>query len=406
MTVQTTTSRADYTGNGSTVAFTVPFYFLDNSHIVVYRTQISTGVVSTLALTTDYTASGAGSGSGGTVTCVTAPTTDQRISILRNVPLTQLTHYVDNDPFPAASHEKALDQLTMEIQQLNEAISRAVTLAAVVSGVSTALPTPVGNQVIGWNPGGTALTNIDSTTLGSNVTYGVTSKQTASGNAANKVFVLSSNGVTVNNVQVYISGVRQTPGTDYTLGADALTITFVTAPAAGTNNILFIWQQALAAGTPSDGSVSTAKIIDAAVTAAKLASGAAVSNIGFTPANDSAAAHLAGAETFTAAKRGAVVALTYAATITPDFSLGNNFSTTLTGNTTLANPTNLTAGQSGVITVTQDATGSRTMAFGSYFKFANGVAPTLTTTASAVDDIAYYVESSTRIVAKVIGAVA
>jgi hypothetical protein len=165
MTVQTTTSRADYTGNGSTTAFTVPFYFLDNTHIVVYRTQISTGVVSTLALTTDYTASGAGSGSGGTVTCVTAPTTDQKISILRNVPLTQLTHYVDNDPFPAASHEKALDQLTMEIQQLNEGLSRALLLAANVTGVSTSLPTPSANKLLGWDTNAANLQNVDPASL-------------------------------------------------------------------------------------------------------------------------------------------------------------------------------------------------------------------------------------------------
>lgn len=109
------------------------------------------------------------------------------------------------------------------------------------------------------------------------------------------------------------------------------------------------------------------------------------------------------AQTFSAAQRGAVVALTDGATITPDASAGNNFSVTLGGNRTLANPTNLVAGQSGVITITQDATGSRTLAYGSYFKFATGVAPTLTTTAAAVDVLAYYVESSTRITARLIG---
>ena len=57
-----------------------------------------------------------------------------------------------------------------------------------------------------------------------------------------------------------------------------------------------------------------------------------------------------------------IYALTDAATITPDFSTGNNFSVTLGGNRTLANPTNLTAGQSGMIFVTQDATGGRTLA--------------------------------------------
>lgn len=109
------------------------------------------------------------------------------------------------------------------------------------------------------------------------------------------------------------------------------------------------------------------------------------------------------AQTFTAAQRGSVSALTDGATITPDFAVANNFSVTLGGNRTLANPTNLTAGQSGVIVITQDGTGSRTLAYGSYFKFPAGTAPTLTTTASAVDVLAYYVESSTRITARLVG---
>ena len=109
------------------------------------------------------------------------------------------------------------------------------------------------------------------------------------------------------------------------------------------------------------------------------------------------------AQSFTAAQRGSVSALTDGATITPDFAVANNFSVTLGGSRTLANPTNITAGQSGVITITQDGTGSRTLAYGSYFKFAAGTAPSLTTTASAVDVLAYYVESSTRITARLVG---
>jgi len=105
-------------------------------------------------------------------------------------------------------------------------------------------------------------------------------------------------------------------------------------------------------------------------------------------------------QSFTVAQRGAVSALTDGSTITPDFAAANNFSVTLGGNRTLANPTNLTAGQSGVIKISQDGTGSRTLAYGSYFKFPQGTAPTLTTTASAVDILAYYVESSTRITAR------
>lgn len=106
------------------------------------------------------------------------------------------------------------------------------------------------------------------------------------------------------------------------------------------------------------------------------------------------AAGLAVAQTFTAAQRGTITALTDAATITPDFAASNNFSVTLGGNRTLANPSNLTAGQSGSIFISQDGTGSRTLAFGSQFDFAGGTAPTLSTAASAVDRIDYVVRTT------------
>ena len=109
-------------------------------------------------------------------------------------------------------------------------------------------------------------------------------------------------------------------------------------------------------------------------------------------------AGLAVAQSFTKAQRGTVVALTDGATIAVDLSLSNNFSVTLGGNRTLGDPSNVTAGQSGVIVVTQDGTGSRTLAYaGTKYKFAGATAPVLTTTGSAVDILAYYCESATRI---------
>ena len=113
-------------------------------------------------------------------------------------------------------------------------------------------------------------------------------------------------------------------------------------------------------------------------------------------------AALATAQTFTAQQRGTISALTDGATITPDFALANNFSVTLGGSRTLANPTNLTAGASGCIWITQDGTGSRTLAYGSNWDFTGGTAPTLTTTAAAVDCLVYSVQSSTKITATLI----
>jgi len=100
------------------------------------------------------------------------------------------------------------------------------------------------------------------------------------------------------------------------------------------------------------------------------------------------------AQTYTAGQRGEITALTDGATITPDFADSNNFSVTLGGNRTLANPSNLVAGQSGSIFITQDGTGSRTLAYGSQYDFIGGTAPTLSTAASAVDRIDYVVRTT------------
>ena len=89
-----------------------------------------------------------------------------------------------------------------------------------------------------------------------------------------------------------------------------------------------------------------------------------------------------------------VTTLTDQETITSDFGASANFAVTLAGNRTLANPFNLVAGQSGSIFVTQDGTGSRTLSFGSKFHFVGGTAPTMTTTASAVDRVDYVVKST------------
>jgi hypothetical protein len=98
----------------------------------------------------------------------------------------------------------------------------------------------------------------------------------------------------------------------------------------------------------------------------------------------------------------AAVALTDAATIALDLSTGFNFSVMLAGNRTLGNPTNPKVGQSGVIQITQDATGSRTLAYSSNWKFANGQAPTLSLTAAATDILFYQVISSTFIYATLV----
>ena len=60
----------------------------------------------------------------------------------------------------------------------------------------------------------------------------------------------------------------------------------------------------------------------------------------------------------------------------------------------MPNPTNLTAGQSGSIFIIQDATGSRVVSWGSYWDFAGGTAPVLTTAANSIDRVDYVVRTT------------
>lgn len=122
MTVSSSTATASYTGNGSTQVFPIPFYFLVDADIKVTKKSGATGAVTTLTLNSDYTLTGAGSTSGGSLTTTPAVPTGDQIFIERAVDAVQNTEYPVNSPFPAASHEKALDRLTMLAQQITAAL--------------------------------------------------------------------------------------------------------------------------------------------------------------------------------------------------------------------------------------------------------------------------------------------
>ena len=83
--------------------------------------------------------------------------------------------------------------------------------------------------------------------------------------------------------------------------------------------------------------------------------------------------------------------------VTLDFSANQNFVLTLTGNTTLVNPSTEQVGQSGFIAFIQDGTGSRTVSLGTDYETAASAGLTLTATASATDLVPYLVVASGRI---------
>lgn len=243
MTVPSTTSRDQQAGNGVTTVFTVPFRILDQTHIRVLLTVA--GVTTTQVLTTNYTVSGVG-GASTTVTFLVAPPSGSLITFLRNVPFTQETDYVPNDPFPAESHERALDKLTMQVQQLNEAAGeggRTIKIPAEVSGVSTTMEIPVGSTLWGWDSAGTAPRNYTLTEIATAVAYASKIFEVETGDGVTVDFTLSSDPGSLGNLEVSIDGVMQVNGADFSYSGT--TLTFVTAPANGA--VIFIrYDEALA----------------------------------------------------------------------------------------------------------------------------------------------------------------
>lgn len=138
MTVQTEDTRWQYATNGTTGPWTVGAYFLQDADLVVTYTD-DTGADTVLTATADYTVSGAGDPSGGSVTTTTAYASGGFITIVNDpVPL-QGTDYTETDSFPATSHERALDRLSMAVLRMREQLKRTLRFRD-SDGETTALP--------------------------------------------------------------------------------------------------------------------------------------------------------------------------------------------------------------------------------------------------------------------------
>jgi len=130
MTISTTTIKNSFTGNASTTAFTYTFPINTTSEIsVIERSALGAETVKVEGTgSTNYGIVNNGS-AGGIVTMVTAPAAGTTLILRRNTDLTQETDYVANDPFPAETHEDALDKLQMQTQELQEQADRSFKIS-------------------------------------------------------------------------------------------------------------------------------------------------------------------------------------------------------------------------------------------------------------------------------------
>ena len=147
MTISTTTILNSYSGNGSTTAFAYTFPINTTSEIsVIERSATGTETVKSEGTgSTNYGIADNGS-AGGTVTMVTAPASGTTLLIRRNTDFTQETDYVANDPFPAETHEDALDKLQMQTQELEEELNRSLKISRTNSMTSTEFTTSASDR--------------------------------------------------------------------------------------------------------------------------------------------------------------------------------------------------------------------------------------------------------------------
>lgn len=164
MTVSTATSRNSYNGNAATDTFAYTFRILDEAHVAVYVDDVLQ------TITTHYTVTGVGDSGGGNIVFTTPPATGTlNVVFIRSIPATQETDYVENDPFPAAAHEDALDKLTMLVQQQQEIANRSLALSpSDTSSSSLEIPSlsDRANKFLGFNSVGDVIvssaTNVSS----------------------------------------------------------------------------------------------------------------------------------------------------------------------------------------------------------------------------------------------------
>lgn len=152
MTISNLTTRNDYTGTGAVNTYSYTFKIFVETDLVVTVVNNTTGVESTLTITTDYTVTGAGETAGGTIVLVDAGqawisggnlSSDYSITIQRVLPLTQATDIRNQGDFFPEAHEDQFDRGVMIVQQLNADNGRALRLpkTETASDAKTTLPT-------------------------------------------------------------------------------------------------------------------------------------------------------------------------------------------------------------------------------------------------------------------------
>jgi len=156
-----------FLGNGATTAFAIPFDFILNAEIrVVLRDETGSPIVETLqVLGVDYTLSG-----GPPVTTVdmtTAPTSTQKLLLIRRSVKNQTIDFLETSSFPSETNEEGLDHAIRLHQEACQKLERTALLAESTPTSGITIPEPEGDKILGWNTAGDNLKNFTASEISS-----------------------------------------------------------------------------------------------------------------------------------------------------------------------------------------------------------------------------------------------
>jgi hypothetical protein len=148
-------NRNDYTGNGATDTYSYTFkIFAEGDLLVTQRDAATVPVETTLVLNTDYTVTGVGSASGGTIVLTAGNLTSNYLLTIRRVrALTQETDVRNQGDFYPEVHEDAFDHHVMIAQQQQDELNRGLRLPETEAGsaASRTLPTDRASKYLAFD---------------------------------------------------------------------------------------------------------------------------------------------------------------------------------------------------------------------------------------------------------------
>ncbi len=180
MTVSSLTVKNSYNADNTTTSFAYTFPIHSTSELTVIL-RASNGTETIQSITTHYSIVDNGS-AGGQVIFGTAPATGNTVVLLRDTNLTQETDYIANDPFPAETHEAALDKITLQQQELQEELNRAIKISRsndIASSEITQTAATRAGKLLAFDSSGNLEVSLDASSIATNATAAANSAASA-----------------------------------------------------------------------------------------------------------------------------------------------------------------------------------------------------------------------------------